>query len=249
MPGYSGWELAAIAGAMVFAGFVKGVTGLGFATTCLALLALTLGLKESLPLVIAPSLVSNAVVMFGAKHFGVSVRRFWPMLALAPVGVVLGLFALARADGAAAGAGLGVVLMAYVAFALAQPHWRLPERLERPAAPLIGLATGVVNGLTGSQVMPVLPYLMALGLKREVFVQTINLSFTLSSLVMLAGLSRLGLYSTDAALVSLGGVFLAIGGVKGGEAVRGRLSDEAFRIAVLAMLAGAALGLILKALG
>lgn len=246
MLGYADWELAAIAGAIFFAGFVKGATGLGFSTTCLALLALAIGLKESLPLVIAPSLASNVVVMAGAGHFGVSIRRFWPMLLLAPVGVALGLMALARVDGAVAGAALGVALLSYVAFAFAQPHWRLPGRLERPLNPAIGLSTGVVNGLTGSQVMPILPYLMSLGLKREVFIQTINLSFTLSTLVMLVGLSQLGLMTVNAAIISVAGVALSVAGVKGGEALRARLTDDAFRIAVLVVLAGASAGLIVK---
>ena len=246
MLGYELLEIAAIAGAMFIAGFVKGATGMGFATTCLALMALALGLKESLPLVIAPSLVSNVVVMVGAGHFRESVNRFWPMLALAPVGVVIGLFALAHADGAQAGAALGAVLLVYCAFAFAQPHWRLPERFERPGAPFVGLTTGMVNGLTGSQVMPILPYLMSLGLKREVFVQAINLSFTLSSLVMVVGLARLGLMSTNAALISVVGIAISIAGIRGGEAMRRRLSDAAFRIAVLAVLTGAGLGLLTK---
>jgi hypothetical protein len=46
----------------------------------------------------------------------------------------------------------------------------MPARLEKPLAPVTGLATGIVNGLTGSQLMPVLPYLMALHLERERFV-------------------------------------------------------------------------------
>ncbi len=246
MLGYEPLELTAIAGAMFIAGFVKGATGMGFATTCLALMALALGLKESLPLVIAPSLVSNVVVMVGAGHFRESVNRFWPMLALAPVGVVIGLFALAHTDGAEAGAALGAVLLLYCAFAFAQPHWRLPEHLERPGGPLVGLTTGMVNGLTGSQVMPILPYLMSLGLKREVFVQAINLSFTLSSLVMVVGLARLGLMSTNAALISVAGVAISIAGVRGGEAMRRRLSDAAFRVAVLVVLSGAGLGLLTK---
>ncbi len=249
MLGYSGWEIAAIAGAMFFAGFVKGATGLGFATTCLALLALALGLKESLPLVIAPSLASNAVVMVGAGHFSASIRRFWPMLLLAPIGVVLGLLALARLDGASAGGALGVVLLAYCTFALAQPHWRLPDSFERPFAPVVGLTTGMVNGMTGSQVIPVLPYLMSLGLSRHIFVQTINLSFTLSTLVMLAGLSQLGIMTENAALISVAGIAISIAGVKGGEALRSRLSDDAFRIAVLLVLAAAGIGLIVKGLG
>ena len=63
---YAPEELAVIAFAMLFAGFVKGATGLGYSTTCLPIMALALGLKASLPLALAPSLASNAAVMLGA---------------------------------------------------------------------------------------------------------------------------------------------------------------------------------------
>lgn len=55
-----------IACAYLVAAFVKGATGLGFSTSALPILALGLGLKSAMPLVIIPSLVSNAIVMMQA---------------------------------------------------------------------------------------------------------------------------------------------------------------------------------------
>ncbi len=51
-----GFEILVVAGAFVFAAFVKGTTGLGFSTIALPFLVLAIGLKEALPLLIIPSM-------------------------------------------------------------------------------------------------------------------------------------------------------------------------------------------------
>ena len=108
--------------------------------------------------------------------------------------------------------------------------------------------TGALNGITGSQVMPVMPYLMALQLDRNLFIQAINCSFTLSSLIMAFGLNRLGLFTTDAVILSVAGVALAFGGVRLGERIRNRLSPDRFRLALLAMLVLIGASLMARAL-
>ena len=45
---------------------------------------------------------------------------------------------------------MGVVLVGYCLFALANPNLTLRPAWQRPAAPVVGLLTGLVNGLTGS---------------------------------------------------------------------------------------------------
>ncbi|MEM8971536.1 MAG: sulfite exporter TauE/SafE family protein, partial [Pseudomonadota bacterium] len=138
---------------------------------------------------------------------------------------------------------LGVVLVAYCLFALANPNLRLAANLEKPLAPIIGFTTGILNGLTGSQVMPVLPYLLSLNLEPNRFVQAINFSFTLSSLVMAAGLTKLGLMTLETATISACGLVLVWAGIKLGTRVRSMLSPELFRaiILVFLMLLGASL--------
>jgi uncharacterized membrane protein YfcA len=232
--------------AYFYAAFVKGLTGLGFSTSCIAWLVLAFGLHEALPLLIIPSVASNLMVMVEAGHFRESARRFWPLyLSLLP-GLLLGLWLLGHINPQSGAAILGVVLIGYSLFALAQPDVVLPPRLERPLGPLTGILTGLVNGMTGSQVMPVLPYLMALRLDPARFVQAINIAFTLSSLVMVLGLSRLGLMTWHAAAISAIGIVPVYFGVRLGAKTRRRLSPDQFRLAVLALLA--VLGAILIAL-
>ncbi len=237
--------LAATAAAFLVAAFVKGATGLGFSTCALPLLALAIGIREALPLVLAPSIASNLLVMRGAGHFRETVRRFWPLCLAALPGIALGVMLLVWVDPLAAGAVLGAVLAGYAAFALARPALSLPTRLERPLQWPVGLVNGAVNGLTGSQVMPLLPYLLALGLDPNRFVQAINCVFTFSSLAMAVGLSQAGLLTGPAAVLSVLGLLPVWAGVKLGEALRRRLPAEVFRKAVLALLA--LLGAILAA--
>ncbi len=228
--------LAIAAAAFLIAAFVKGATGLGFSTCALPLLALSIGIREALPLVLAPSIASNLLVMRGAGHFRETVRRFWPLCLAVLPGIALGVMLLVRIDPLAAGAVLGAVLAGYAAFALARPALMLPSRLERPLQWPVGLMNGMVNGLTGSQVMPLLPYLLALKLDPNRFVQAINCVFTFSSLAMAAGLSETGLLTGPAAIVSVLGLLPVWAGVKLGEALRRRLPAEAFRKVVLAFL-------------
>ena len=246
---YTGGELAVIVFAMLFAGFVKGATGLGYSTSCLPILALSLGLKASLPLVLAPSLASNVTVMLGAGPMAPAIRRFWPMLVVAPVGVLAGAALLGRVDGDMAGAALGCALVAWCAFAYATPHWRLRPELERPLAPGVGLVTGVINGLTGSQVLPITPFLMSLEMPRGTFLHTLNLSFTLSTLAMGAALTRLGIMTVETATISLCGIVLSVAGVRSGAALRRRLPEKTFRAGVLVVLSLAGAALIVRGLG
>ncbi len=249
MDSFSPTQLATIAAAYLIAALVKGVTGLGYSSTCLPILTLAFGLKEALPLVLIPSVGSNFVVLATTPQFRATAARFWPMYLSAAAAVLAGLWTLTRIDGHTAAAALGMVLMAYVAFALAKTNFRLYEQRTRPFEPIVGAVTGFVNGLTGSQVFPVIPYLLSLGLARSRFTQASNQSFTVSSVAMFIGLGATGLFTMKAAIVSIGGLVIVAIGVRLGQRIGRKLAPEVFRAAVLVVLGALGLGLILKALG
>lgn len=52
-----------ILSAYVFAAVIKGLTGIGFSTSCLPILALRIDLTAAIPLVIVPSMAGNVVVI------------------------------------------------------------------------------------------------------------------------------------------------------------------------------------------
>ena len=246
---FSPTQLATIAAAYFVAALVKGVTGLGYSSTCLPILTLAFGLKEALPMVLIPSMASNLVVMVSTGGFQASVERFWPLVLSAAASVFAGLWALTRMESENAAAVLGVVLLMYVGFALTNARFQLTEARTRKLEPAIGAATGFVNGLTGSQVMPLIPYLLSLDMARERFLQASNQSFTLSSAAMFVGLGVAGLVTGQVVAVSACGLVLVALGVRIGQRISRLLAPQAFRTAVLIVLAALGLGLILRAAG
>jgi uncharacterized membrane protein YfcA len=212
-------------------------------------LVFAIGLKDALSLVLIPSIFSNLVVMRQVGHFKPTLLRFWPMLLATVPGLVLGLWVLSGIDGTIAKAVLGSVLFLWCGFSFLKPDLRLPSRLETPLAPLSGVCTGFLNGLTGSQVMPAVPFLMSLHLGRNAFIQAANCSFTMSSLIMMVGLGYLGLFNNSDVIISSLGVFCVVVGVRFGTAIRERLSEKAFRTLVLIILTMMSISLLMSSIG
>jgi hypothetical protein len=127
-----------------------------------------------------------------------------------------------------------------------QPDFRLQRNIANALEMPVGFATGLINGVTGSQVIPVLPYLLSLQLERNMFLQVINISFTLSSLVMAIGLWKLGLMTLQSVEVSLLGLVAVFIGVRSGSHVRHWLSPAGFRSVVLIILTVLGVGLIAR---
>lgn len=230
--------------AFLVAGLIKGTTGLGFSTACLPFLVYAAGLKDALALIIVPSLISNVTVMRDAGHFRETVSRFWPLYAALVPGIIAGLAVLDRVDGVTAAAVLGGVLCVYSVYGLTAPALHLPDAWERPLAAPTGFLTGMLNGLTGTQVIPLLPYMLARPLDPNRLVQAVNCSFTLSSLAMAAGLSTLSLFSLNQLALSVAGVAPALGGVRLGGMLRRRLDPMLFRQLVLLVLLALGVSLV-----
>jgi uncharacterized membrane protein YfcA len=94
--------------------------------------------------------------------------------------------------------------------------------------------------------MPAVPFLMSLHLGRNAFIQAANCSFTMSSLIMMAGLGYLGLFTGTDVVISTAGVVCVFIGVKFGTAIRERLSESAFRNIILAMLTLMSISLLMS---
>lgn len=239
-------EIFLAALALLAAGVVKGVTGIGYSTTALPLLALTVGLKTGMPLVLLPSITGNLLVMRSAGGFGEMARRFAPLYAALLPGLALGLWVLPQIDDQKAAGLLGCVLASYAAFMLARGPWMMPETRARWVKAPVGFLSGLFNGMTGSQVMPLVPYLLSAPLTPSQFVQASNISFTLSSLVMLAGLAWVGLLGWTELVLTAAGVAPAMLGVALGNVIRQRLAAETLRKLVLIALLAMGLALVVK---
>lgn len=216
-------------GAFLLGGTVKGVVGLGLPTVVLALLGTALGLREALPLLIAPAFLTNVWQAAMGEYFIALLKRLWPMLLAIVPGVVLGAIVLFRADQGTLDVLLGIVLCAYALLSLTGLNFTASDRREPILGPMIGLATGMIAGATGTLVLPVVPYLNALGLKRDDLVQAMGMSFGLSSLTLGVILAVQSTAALEGIAASLLAVLPALLGMALGQRLRQRIAPDRFR--------------------
>ena len=229
-------QIATVGLGYLIAGAVKGATGLGYSTTALPILTFGIGLRAAMPLVLIPSMASNFAIMLSAGHFWQTVRQFALLYVSLVPGLALGLAMLLYVDQDLAAGMLGLVLVTYAIFTFCQPNLVLPVRLHGPLQIPVGLMNGFINGLTGSQIMPLAPFMLSLRLDPNRFVQAINIAFTLSSLVMMLGLSRSGLLTWNGLAISVAGIGPTLVGAWLGGRLRQRMPAAGFRRLVLCAL-------------
>jgi uncharacterized membrane protein YfcA len=220
----------------LLAGSVKGVTGLGLPSVSLAILTATLGLKAAMAILIVPSFVTNVWQAAVGGHLAVILRRTWALLLAVCVGTWLGVGVLAKANADLLAGLLGAVLCIYALLGLAKVEPGSPGRLEPMLSPLVGALSGVLNGMTGSFVVPGVLYLQSLGFPRDGFIQSMGVLFTTSTIALAFALHDRQLLTGELAMLSAGAVIPALAGLVAGQVVRKYLSEQMFRMVFFAVL-------------
>lgn len=239
--------LLLVAVAFLAGGLVKGLIGTGLPTVALALLALTLGLKEAMVLMLVPALVTNIWQALSGGALGSLLRRLWGLLLLLVVCTWLGTGVLARGDALFFSGLLGLLLCLYAGISLATPQVPAPGRREAWMSPAVGGVTGVITGLTGTFLMPSVLYLQALGLARDHLIQAMGIVFTVASLSLAGALGGHGLLPLELGLLSAAGLPTALLGQVLGQRLRRHLSEQRFRQFFFVALAGMGFFLALRA--
>ncbi|SAL38030.1 sulfite exporter TauE/SafE [Caballeronia udeis] len=222
-------RFAAITLTFLIAGTVKGVTGMGLPTVAMGVLGTLMLPAEAASLLILPSFVTNVWQLVAGPRLGALVRRFWLMMAGIVIGTVAAASFIAGSGGVWAVTGLGAALTLYAASGLLSWHFSVAPRHERRLFPVIGVVTGLVTGGTGVFVVPAVPYLQALDLKKEDLVQALGLSFTVSTVALAIGLARENAFALNNIASSLFAVVPALLGMWIGQRIRGRISPTTFR--------------------
>jgi uncharacterized protein len=214
----------------VVAGFTKGIIGLGLPTISMGLLAVVLPPTEAAALLILPSLITNVWQMLDGRHLRSVLRRLWPLNLGVCAGTWGGAAFLSGLGGPYGALALGVALMAYALSGLAALKLAVPRAVEVWLGPLTGVVTGAITAATGVFVIPAVPYMQAIGLQKDELVQALGLSFTVSTLALAVTLAGDRAFTWDLAWPSLAALVVAILGMRLGQAVRARLSPQAFRL-------------------
>jgi len=236
-------QLIVVAGfAFVFAGLVKGVLGQGLPTVAVGILSLIMSPGEATALLIIPALITNIWQAWTGPSLGPLLRRFWPTMVAICLGTwiatALGLGLLTPEAATLARKTLGIALILYGLLGVSRIQLRVPPRSEPWLGPVMGAANGAVSTATGVFMVPVIPYIQALGLERDELVQAQGISFTTSTLSLSLVLLGSGTLNASIAQASLLAVLVTFVGMFIGQYIRKLVQPEVFRFLFFVLMLG-----------
>lgn len=175
-------------------------------------------------------------------------KRLAPLLVFLTIGTVIGTRLLVALSARTATLVLGVFILAYVLLDLARFSPRVPAGWERWLAAPVGLAAGIMGGITNAPGTPIALYLVSLGLEKRDFVRSIAFTFLVVKGVQLLSLAWYGLLGWRLVLGSLGLAAAALVGFGVGLKLQDWLDQRSFNRAVLVFLAALGVWLVARAL-
>jgi hypothetical protein len=218
-----------IAAALLLAGFIKGVIGLGLPTVSIGLLAVTMQPSRALAIVIVPAIVTNIWQTFAGPYLRDIIRRLWPLMAGTVIGIRLNAGMLTGPYARYGTVVLGVLLVIYAIVGLSRFNFSVARANEKWIGGIVGLITGAVSAATGVQVIPSMPFMQAIGMEKDELVQALGVFFTVATLALAFNLTSAGLLSASTALPGAVAMACGFAGMFIGQAVRSRMQPEAFR--------------------
>jgi hypothetical protein len=204
--------------------------------------------KTAVAALVIPNLVMDGLQLRRQGPLGATPRRLAPLLVFTMLGTIVGTKLLVVLSGRTATLILGAFVLGFVALDLARFSPRVPAGWERLLAPPVGLAAGVMGGITNAPGTALALYFVALGMDKREFVRSIAFTFLVVKAVQLASLGWYGLLGWPLVLGSLGLTAAGLAGFGLGVRVQDRLDQRAFNRGVLVFLATLGVWLVVRTL-
>jgi uncharacterized membrane protein YfcA len=234
--------------ALLLGGMVKGLVGVGLPLVVVSLLASFLDPKFALALVAVPVVVTNVWQSLRAGLALPAAKRFWPLMLPFVVGTWGGAQIVAAVDTRLLLGVLGIVVIGFSSMSLLRPRSHLSRRQEAVAGPCVGLAAGVLNGVSTVNGPPLVMYLVSLGLKKNEFVGAYALIALSGAVPLLLSYIAVGLLGPREFGFSVLALLPALLGLVCGERLRRRIDAERFRQLLLWVLILLGINLIRRAI-
>jgi uncharacterized membrane protein YfcA len=238
-------QILYFAAVFFLASFVKGTSSFGYSLVATPLLALAVGLRQSIATLMLPNLLMD--VVFVCRRGGIRPRQVtdlkWFYLGAFPT-IYLGTKLIVAGSPSLLLLFLGCSTLLYVALSLGREPIQLKKENRPPRDAFLGGLYGGFLGVTNAAGPVAAIYLTALGQTKADFVKNFALISLVTKAVQFSTISYYQILSVQTALLSLvmmvplGACFLA--GIK----MQDRLSETQFNHVILLLLGATALGLI-----
>ena len=233
-------------GALLFAAFIRGTTGFGFALVFTPFMILIMEPKAVVPLNLLLASLSNIMVLASCFR-AVNIRRLLPMIACSLLGVPIGVFIIAIIPATILKifiGGITVIFAILFVFKLT-PHCTN----ERWASGIAGLMSGILTTSTSLGGPPVVLFMHNQSWQKEDIYPSLSAFFLISTGASLIGLSISGMVTLDILLTAASlapglviGVFLGMLAFK-------RVNEWYFRILSVVVVVSTGILAVLSGLG
>lgn len=235
-------------GALLLAGGVKGIIGLGLPLTAVSIIGSVTDLRTAIAFVAFPVVATNLYQALAGGRAMEMLRRYWVINLCSVSATWIGAEILFLVDPRILTTLLGVVVVIYVAINVTRFRLRISDEAAPWAAPPLGILSGLLTGTTGSVGIPIALYLQARDVDKDTFVRALAVTFLISSSMLVVALVSKGAIGKEEAAISAASLIPAFAGMAAGARLRGRLSEDVFRTYVFVFLLIAAANLIRKGL-
>ncbi len=239
--------LAATAALMlVTGGVVKGALGVGLPLVSVPMLSLLVPAPQAMGLLVVPVLLSNMIQVWQGGRLREALRRFAPLMLAQLVATLLAVYWSQQLSVRALNVAIAVTVVSAVLIMALQPSGQVPERHQGWAGPAVGAIAGALGGLSSLTGPLLITYLMALRLPRETFVGSISLIYFFGAVPMYAAMlwwDRFGWTEVGLSCLAMAPVYA---GMALGTRLRGRMSEQLFRRALLGFLVLLSIVLVFK---
>lgn len=223
---------------LMLAAFVKGCLGFGFPTIATPAVALLTDIRTAIVILLLPNIAMDALqVARRPDEIPILLRRHGVIYLFGVAGTFVGTKLLVTLPTRFAVLALGLLILAFVVMSALELVPRLPPGWERPLAPPLGFATGVLGGLTNVQSPLLVIHFYNLGLQKGEFVRSIAFSFLIFKLAQLAAVWQFDLVNARLLRLSLLAGALGLGAFWAGVWVQDRADPRRFNRWILAVLA------------
>ncbi|SHH28167.1 sulfite exporter TauE/SafE family protein [Marivita hallyeonensis] len=222
-------------GALVFliAGSVKGLVGIGLPTAAISMLTIFIDPRTAIAMGLVPIVVSNAWQVWSMGDVRGAFQRYWVFAAALGVSVFVTVSLSAEVSDRVIFLALGLSIVAFAALNLRFTMPAIPDRYDRAAQLCLGTLGGILGGLSGVWVAPVIMYMSARQVQKDEFVRATGLLLFIGGVPFFAAYVLEGLLTPSLAAVSLALVLPTLLGFALGARLRNRMSNEKFRKVLL----------------
>ena len=222
-------ELIFVLSAIAIAGGVKGVFGIGFPTTAIALSSILIDARLAVTLVTLPILSTNTLQIFFGPNPADIFRRYWKLLALMmPIALVVA-YLSTEVPTTILTVIIALMIIAFALVSMTQWAPRIPKRLDGPAQLTTGAVSGVVAGLTLLWAPPMMVYLLSRQVDRKELIGVLGLTLGVGTLPVLVGYVANGNLTGSTLTLSALLVPVAVIPQVLGELVGRRIAPQRFR--------------------